>query len=605
MMYTDETPAESNDLDIFLRFSDDNGLTWSIPVRVNDDATTNTQMLPHMAIDQTTGIVAIGFYDARNDIGGGSGDTNGIPNDDVQFWATVTRDGGLTFDPNIQVSAGTSNSASIGNPNDFGDYTYIAFQDGAFYPIWADNSTAIAGNPGRPQPDLVTAHVEVSPQLHVSSGPAPGDWRGIVISEFANDRNVDVINEVEPAYTGSNDTNNLPSKARFLGTLAADEKNGDDTRRLGFEVHGVISFDRPGDVDVYSFNGTAGTEIWLDIDRTSVSLDTVLELIDANGAVLARSNNSFDELGNPSLLVGSPTVKPMTMNKTAFSGEDLYSTNPKDAGMRLVLPGVVGTSNTYYVRMRSSSANLANPVGGQTSGAYQLQIRLRELNEVPGSTVRYSDIRYATTGIEVLGGPSHSPLTGEIGRAPLINAINGFDPLFAQDLGNLLATDRNAISLSSRQETFDEVQWYKFTLDYQSVQAIRDYNDGNKTFPVVFDIDYADGISRPDLTLSLFEEVDPTVNGLKLVAVARSSSIVDDQPAPLSSKPAADLTRGSFGKFDPFLGSIQLTEGTLKTYYVAIASDAMLPTVLAALNQAEPPNKLKRLEPTNSVQRSR
>ena len=65
--------------------------------------------------------------------------------------------------------------------------------------------------------------------------------------------------------------------------------------------------DSPGgaDVDVYSFRGTAGTTVWLDIDRTSTSLDSVVELVDANGAVIARSDNSLDESSNPALLVGS------------------------------------------------------------------------------------------------------------------------------------------------------------------------------------------------------------------------------------------------------------------------------------------------------------
>jgi len=432
--------------------------------------------------------------------------------------------------------------------------------------------------------------------------PKPA-WRGIRLDEYTNDRNVDVANEQELAYTGTSDANNLPSKAQFLGTLAPNEKNGDENRRLGFDVHGFVSFDRSGDADVYSFNGQAGTEVWLDIDRTSVSLDTVVELIDANGAILARSDNSVAESVNSSLLVSSASVKPMTLQKSLFSSDDTYTTNVKDAGMRLVLPGVVGTTNTYYVRVRSSSANLANPVGGQTSGGYQLQIRLRELDEVAGSTVRYSDIRYATRGIEVLGGPSHSPLTGEIGRAPLIESINAFDPLFAQDLGNILATDRSTISLASRQETFSEVQWYRFTLDFQSVQAIPGYNDGPKGIPLIFDVDYADGIARPDMTMALFEQVEPTVAGLKFIALGRSSSIGDDQPPPLGGSGANDLSRGSFGKLDPFLGSIQLVEGTIKTYYVAITSDAMLPSVLDGLRIREPANKLTRLEPVNSVKR--
>jgi subtilisin-like proprotein convertase family protein len=598
LVYTDELIDESNDTDIFLRISDDSGATWSAPRRINDDATPNSQFLPRIAVDQTTGDVAITWHDARNDSGFGVGTTNATPNDDTQFWGTFSQNGGQTFVPNFQISAGTS-TENAGEPPapglrdiNYGDYTGLDFYGGSFYPAWADSSPELPNNPSPPQFEIATARVTVP------SIPRPGSWRGIVLDEYTNDRNVDVVNELEAPYTGTGDANNLPSKAQFLGTLAPDGKNGDDNRRLGFDVHGFVSFDRPGDVDVYSFNGQAGTEIWLDIDRTSASLDTVVELIDANGTLLARSDNSVDETANPSLLVGSATVKPMTMQKTLFSGEDSFTTNPKDAGMRLVLPGVVGTTNTYYVRVRSSSANLANPVGGLTSGGYQLQIRLRELDEVAGSTVRYADIRYASTGIEVLGGPAHSPLTGEIGRAGGNTAA-----IVAQDLGDILASDRATISLSARQDAATEVQWYKFAVDYHSIQSIFGLNSGPKTMALTFDVDYADGLARPDLTLALFEEVDPTVNGLQFIALARSSDVPDDQPPPLGGSGANDLSRGSFGKLDPFLGSIQLQEGDIRTYYVAITSDAMLPALLAGLNTAEPDNKLVRLEPLNSVKR--
>ena len=62
--YTDEAPDESNDFDIFVRTSDNDGANWSAPTQVNDDAGTNSQMLPRIALDQTNGDVAVTFYDA-------------------------------------------------------------------------------------------------------------------------------------------------------------------------------------------------------------------------------------------------------------------------------------------------------------------------------------------------------------------------------------------------------------------------------------------------------------------------------------------------------------------------------------------------------------
>jgi hypothetical protein len=148
LVYTLEHPNESNNMDIYVRFSDDDGATWSVPVRVNDDNTTNSQFLPKISLDPTTGNLAVVWYDSRNDLGaGGSGDTDGVPNDDAQFWGAFSTDGGQTFTKNIQISAGTSNSHDSGNGIDYGDYTGLSFYGGIAHPAWADNSNSAGNNP--------------------------------------------------------------------------------------------------------------------------------------------------------------------------------------------------------------------------------------------------------------------------------------------------------------------------------------------------------------------------------------------------------------------------------------------------------------------------
>jgi hypothetical protein len=151
MVYADEFPDESNDHDIYLRYSDDNGATWSERTRVNDDNGTNTQFLPRIAIDQTTGNLALSWYDCRNDLGqGGEGDTNGIANDDARYWmafATPSADGGVTVGANIRVSAGTSNAQAANNRVGYGDYSALDFHAGVARPAWADNSNSAGGNP--------------------------------------------------------------------------------------------------------------------------------------------------------------------------------------------------------------------------------------------------------------------------------------------------------------------------------------------------------------------------------------------------------------------------------------------------------------------------
>ena len=148
LVYTLEQPNESNNMDIYVRFSDNDGATWSSPARVNDDHTKNSQFLPKISLDPTSGNLAVVWYDSREDLGtGGSGDTDGVPNDDAQFWGAFSTDGGQTFTANTQISAGTSNSHDSGNAIDYGDYTGLSFYGGIAHPAWADNSNSTGNNP--------------------------------------------------------------------------------------------------------------------------------------------------------------------------------------------------------------------------------------------------------------------------------------------------------------------------------------------------------------------------------------------------------------------------------------------------------------------------
>jgi large repetitive protein len=91
------------------------------------------------------------------------------------------------------------------------------------------------------------------------------------------------------------------ANAQVLGTLAPNQFSSDDQLRLGFEVEGFLN--EVIDVDHYSFIAQAGTRVWLDLDRTSYGLDSIIEVLDADGNVLARSDNSFDEVAGTPLTV--------------------------------------------------------------------------------------------------------------------------------------------------------------------------------------------------------------------------------------------------------------------------------------------------------------
>ncbi len=184
-----------------------------------------------------------------------------------------------------------------------------------------------------------------------------GDWNGILIDQYSHDRNVEIITERESASLSPPGSNGTPTTAQFIGSLAANEKAGDDALRLGFAIDGLINV--PADVDVYSFNAAAGTEIWLDIDRTTMALDSVVELIDATGVVIARSDNSARRRRTPgcSTTAVCRTITSIRCRRrwrsyqydnASGTPKDNWTTNIRDAGMRVVLPGAAGrgTSTT-------------------------------------------------------------------------------------------------------------------------------------------------------------------------------------------------------------------------------------------------------------------
>ncbi|WP_166824326.1 Calx-beta domain-containing protein [Thalassoroseus pseudoceratinae] len=435
-----------------------------------------------------------------------------------------------------------------------------------------------------------------------SSGAAPsaGDWRSIQFNQYANDRNVDIILEAERGGGVGPDTNAQRTLAEPLGLLASNGTKGSDANnRAGFEIHGIINPDGNDDRDTYSFIAQTGTEVWIDIDRTDSSLDTFIELMNSAGVVIASSDSNtvlnVDRLGNP-----RPNTIGLPLIKDSRDGGDFYTTNPKDAGMRVVLPGIEGDDNIYYLRVSSRGT----PDSGEyTSGQYELQVRLQQEDEHAGSTVRFADIRYSTDGIEVSGLPSNSPLTGEAGESGLDGAETNNSFGTADSLGNLLATNRNTLSVAGVLPNDADVDFYRFTVDYQDIDPTFDGDDFER-FAVTFDIDYAEGFAGGDMTLFVFDDTG------RLVLMSQDSRNQADVPAPLNGNDSDDLTRGTNSSTDPFLGPVELPQGD---YIVAVATDfedptdlsrsSRVPQVLTQFTDANSAFPLTRVEPNLAVDR--
>ncbi len=550
-----------------------------------------------------------------------------------------------------------------------GDPIFDAVTPGTVARGEADIGTAFAWQLANDQDEArVTTLVEFSPSDPVDPfrptlPPAidgSGTWDGVTIREAASDANVAITSESEPSNLGNilvNDTNPIPSQSQFLGELAPDLSSGDNNRRLGFIVDGTIA--QTSDLDVYAFIGEAGTQVWLDIDRTNLRLDAVVELIDANGNVRILSDDSLSEAsGDTNRLIGpggfdASTARPLGTSLVPDGSpiseyQDAYSTNPRDPGMRLILPGNVGQRFLYHVRVRSAN----DPVSGSsalidasrvrdglTAGAYQLQIRLDETDIFAGTQVRYSDVRFAVNGVQVIGGPNHSPILADeyetqspndtvanaqrlglyetLYDAPVvaggaildengspipgltlglrdslvydrISGRNNGDDVTLQNPAGPLTSDRLAKSVAGILDGVSDVDWYQFDIGYEQISR----DSAALYLSAVFDLDYADGAARADTAIYVFNEAR------ELVMIGTDSNIADDQPP--GDLDVADLSRGSLGTGDPFIGSAELSEGT---YYVAVSNQARVPVPLSQFFDVDTTNPLLRLEPVDSVRR--
>ncbi|WP_145348533.1 tandem-95 repeat protein [Rosistilla ulvae] len=430
--------------------------------------------------------------------------------------------------------------------------------------------------------------------------PEPNDWRGIYLDEFSNDRNVEIVLEREAHDAPAPGLNADTVNPEVIGDLAATQYDSDDTLRLGFEVSGFLT---ENDIDVYAFSAVAGTEVWIDIDRTSYNLDSVVEILNSEGQLLARSTNSTDELfenfGLRDEQLGTlQTGADELNNYNEFGLLDEYgTTNPRDAGFRVSLPGVRGARDTYYVRIRSQSVDPNDFAGGMTTGKYEFQIRMQEEQEFSGSTVRYADIRYAKHGVHAKGLPYHSPLLGEAQEDEGSGSSITNNTLFtnpatpedrAQYVGNLLNSDLTVLSVGGELGSVTDVDFYQFDI-------IRSDGDSPSHFPTIFDVDYADDLGRPDTTMWVYYDSDGQSGSLppQLVYTGADSNIAEDRSDSLNSDPALDFDRGSVGGGDPFIGSVELPEGT---YFVAITESSRVPSILTT-------DPLIRREPIASIAR--
>ncbi len=311
LLYTDRPDSTSVDTDVFLRFSDDDGASFSAPIQVNDDTGTNSQFFPRMAVDQTTGNLAFAWYDARLDEGaGGIGDTDGAPNTEAHFFATASRDGGQTFLPNIRLSDGPSSAERANNNfgNDYGDYSALDFVNGTFWASWVDNSIGLIGNPNPDLFEIAAASVDLI-EMSVDIDIIETEFLGLFEDQPLQNATVGVLTDLDPT---------LGEITEYTATI--DWGDGSLPEPLGLE------FNETGGIDLI------GTHTYVEGGSFTVSITA-----DRNG--ILPSTETFD------FQVGSFPIVADTSGITLATRENLQLTEVVVGSFEDFDPGFNPTSN--------------------------------------------------------------------------------------------------------------------------------------------------------------------------------------------------------------------------------------------------------------------
>jgi hypothetical protein len=115
---------------IWVARSTDGGTTWGAPVMINNQTSLNDQFNQWIGVDETTGRVAVMYYDT---VGDSTRKTTNV-------WYQTSADNGATWSAATKLTTASTNETIAGadSGNQYGDYNSLSIYAGKIFPSWTD-----------------------------------------------------------------------------------------------------------------------------------------------------------------------------------------------------------------------------------------------------------------------------------------------------------------------------------------------------------------------------------------------------------------------------------------------------------------------------------
>jgi BNR repeat-like domain len=115
---------------IWFARSTDGGNTWGAPVMINNQPTLNDQFNQWLGVDETTGRLAVIYYDTVDD----------PTRKKTHIYYQTSTDNGATWSVATRITTGQTDETIAGadSGNQYGDYNSLSIHAGKIFPVWTD-----------------------------------------------------------------------------------------------------------------------------------------------------------------------------------------------------------------------------------------------------------------------------------------------------------------------------------------------------------------------------------------------------------------------------------------------------------------------------------